>query len=163
MLFRQSYISTLLKIVRGPLGAPKARGPLGVALTLTTVRYGTAKGIHGTHRHKSSIELYFKHIYIPWGGAVSTYTDGESVQKIFRQPKNITPASLQPKNITSFYTLNLCINIKYPKTMQTEGRIAPSEPRNIRSTIFDVKKYPEHKISFIWIQKCHFGGLIEWR
>ena len=41
MLFRQSYISTLLKIVRGPLGAPKARGPLGVALTPTTVRYAT--------------------------------------------------------------------------------------------------------------------------
>ena len=31
-------------MVRGPLGAPKARGPLGVALTPTTVRYATGYG-----------------------------------------------------------------------------------------------------------------------
>ena len=39
------------------------------------------------------------------GGTFSTYTHGEgSVQEIFKQPKNITATSLQPKNISSFYT-----------------------------------------------------------
>ena len=57
MLFRQSYISTSLKIVRGPLGAPKARGPLGVALTPTTVRYATALNLR---RWSRRLALFFK-------------------------------------------------------------------------------------------------------
>ena len=40
----------------------------------------------------------------PGGGALSTYAYGGSVKEIFRQPKNITSASLQPKTISSFYT-----------------------------------------------------------
>ena len=40
------------------------------------------------------------------GGALSThaYGGGGSVQEIFSQPKNITSASLQPQNISSFFT-----------------------------------------------------------
>ena len=41
----------------------------------------------------------------PRGEALSRYAyGGGSVQEIYRQPKNIILASLQPKNITSFYT-----------------------------------------------------------
>ena len=40
---------------------------------------------------------------IPRGDSADTHTGG-SVQEIFRQLKNIISASLQPKNITSFYT-----------------------------------------------------------
>ena len=66
------------------------------------------------------------------GGALSTYAYGGSVQEIFRKPKNITSASMQPKNISSFYIYingNLYMNIKYPQTMQIEVRIASIEPR----------------------------------
>ena len=56
----QSKISTLLKIVRGPLGAPKARGPLGVALTPTTVRYATDYRLQ-LSRKGSVISFYFKY------------------------------------------------------------------------------------------------------
>ena len=39
----------------------------------------------------------------PRGHSAHTHTGGGSVQEIFKQPKNITPASQQPKNISSFY------------------------------------------------------------
>ena len=45
----------------------------------------------------------FKKLVRPGGHSADTHTGG-SVQEIFRQPKNIISASLQPKNITSFYT-----------------------------------------------------------
>ena len=38
-------------------------------------------------------------------GRVTAYGGGGgSVQEIFMQPKNVTTASFQPKNISSFYT-----------------------------------------------------------
>ena len=49
---------------------------------------------------------YLFHEIRPRGGGHSahTHTGRGSVQEIFRQPKNITSVSLQPKNIRSFYT-----------------------------------------------------------
>ena len=90
------------------------------------------------------------------GHSALTHTGG-SIQEIFMQPKKITSASLQPKNISSFYIyINLYMNIKYPQTMQIEVRIASIEPRNINITMFGINKYHEHSFRFLWTQKYHF-------
>ena len=95
-------------------------------------------------------------ILYPGGHSAHTHTGGGSVQEIFRQPKNITSASLQLKISAHFILRNLYMNIRYPEKMQTKVRIASSEPRNISYTMFGVKKYHEDSFSFIWTQKYHF-------
>ena len=67
-----------------------------------------------------------------------TYTYGGEVREIFWQPKNITSASLQPKSVSLLilrylYLVNDC---KSYETVQSEARVASSEPKNIRLTIF---------------------------
>ena len=54
-----------------------------------------------------------------------------------------------PKVSVHFILRNLYMSTKFPEKMQIEVRIASSEPRNINSTVFDVKNYHEHNFSFI--------------
>ena len=86
------------------------------------------------------------HIRI-WGGQSKKFSGN---QKMYLQ--------LYGKPIISahFVVGNQYMNIKYPETMPIEVRIASTEPKNISSTMFGVKKYHEHGFSFIWTQKYHF-------
>ena len=89
------------------------------------------------------------------GGGHSAHTHTDSAQEIFRQPKNITSASLPPKNIGSFNTQKP-VYIKYPETMQREVRIASSKPRNISITVFGVKNIRNMVLILIGPKKYHF-------
>ena len=64
-----------------------------------------------------------------------------SVQEIFREPKILVQVHCSPKISAHFIFSNLCMNMKCSEIMQTEVRIASSEPRNIGLTISDTKKY----------------------
>ena len=96
-------------------------------------------------------------------GGHSAHTHG-SVQEIFRQPKNITSASMQPKNISLFYIyiyINLYMNIKYPQTMQIEVRISSIEPRNINIKMFGVSKNVINIVSvFFGPKNITFGNIL---
>ena len=97
---------------------------------------------------------------LPRGGGHSAHTHtGGSVQEIFRQPKISLQLHCNPKISAHFTLRKLCMNIKYPETMQIEVRIA-SKHRNIISTIFDLKKYHELNFNSIWTQKYHFGNIL---
>ena len=74
------------------------------------------------------------------GGTQHICIRGGSVREIFWQPKNISSASLLPKNITYFYALTTVNENKNPEIMLIEARIASAEPRNISSTMFYAQK-----------------------
>ena len=64
---------------------------------------------------------------------------GDQSKKFSGNPKILLQLLWDPKLLAHFKFRNLYLNIKHPGTMQMEVRIASSEPRNINSTIFDVK------------------------
>ena len=67
------------------------------------------------------------------------HTGGQS-KKFSGNPKISFPLHCNPKISAHFILRNLYMNIKHPQTMQTEVRIAASEPRNINATAGMVKK-----------------------
>ena len=94
---------------------------------------------------------------LPRGGHSAHTHTGGSVQEISGNSKISFQLHCNPKVSAHFILGNLHMNMKYPETMQIEVWIASSKPRNISSTMFDVKKYHEHDFSFIWTKKYHFG------
>ena len=84
------------------------------------------------------------------------YGEGGKPRKFSNNPKISLQVHCHPKLSAHFILRNLYMNRKYLETLQIEVRIASSEPRNISSTIFDVRKYQEHNFSFISTQKYHY-------
>ena len=88
--------------------------------------------------HSLRVAQSVKWCKIPRGHSADTHPWG-SVQEIFRQPKNITSASMQPKISAHLILRSPYMNIEYPKRMHIEVRIASNEPRNIISALLQSK------------------------
>ena len=82
----------------------------------------------------------------PTGGGTQLICIRGSVGENFRQPKNIILASLQPKNISSFYTLTPETNMKYLEAMQIEVTNLNMCPASALSQLIPPKCNPLPKI-----------------
>ena len=67
----------------------------------------------------------------PRGSTQHIRIRGGQSKKFSRNPKISLQLHCNPKISAHFLHINLYMNVKYPKTMQIEVRIASSEPRNI--------------------------------
>ena len=77
--------------------------------------------------------------FCPGGHSAHMHTGG-SVQEILRQPKNITSASMQPKNISSFYIY---------KPVH-EHKISPNNANRSQDCLHRTQKY---QYNDVWYQK----------
>ena len=96
----------------------------------------------------------------PPGEALSTYAyGGGSVREIFWPPKNISPASLLPKNITYFYALTPVNEHKNPETMPIEGGLPLQNPEISFRLCYMPKKYHGYDFSYFGPKNITFGNI----
>ena len=91
----------------------------------------------------------------PRGHSAHTHMGG-SVQEIFRQPKNITSASMQPKNISSFYVHKPVHEHKISPNNANISQDCLHRTQKYQYNDVWYKKYHEHGFSFLCTQKYHF-------